>query len=259
MQVSRFARGVLRFVSSSLAPLLILLVGLIGGFLVGRFASRLMVAIGLPRAVEGTTFERTAQRLGTSTVSLIATLLTLFIYLATIAAALELAGLLQTRLSLIAFAGYLPQVFIAILVVIVGLVAGDKAKVATRERLESVKLTQVNVLPLAVKYSVYYVAGLVALAELGLAVGALLVLMGGYLFAVVVFGGLALKDVLAAGASGVYLLLSQPYGIGDEIRVDGHRGIVQEVDVFVTTIESDTEEFIVPNHLVFRSGVVRYR
>ncbi|WP_254534658.1 mechanosensitive ion channel domain-containing protein [Halomarina litorea] len=259
MQVSRFAQDVLRFVSDSLAPLLVLVVGLIAGFLVGRFVRRLMVTIGLPRAVEGTTFERTAQRLGTSTVSFIATLVTLFIYLATIAAALELAGLLETRLSLIAFAGYLPQVFAAVLIVIVGLVAGDKAEVATRERLESVKLTEVNVLPLAVKYSVYYIAALIALAELGLAIGALLVLLGGYLFAVVVFGGLALKDVLAAGASGVYLLLTQPYGIGDEVRVDGHRGIVQEVDVFVTTIESDTEEFVLPNHLVFRSGIVRYR
>ncbi len=259
MQVSGFAQDVLRFVSDSLAPLLVLVIGLIAGFLVGRFARRMMIAIGLPRAVEGTTFERAAQRLGTSTVSLIATLVTLFIYLATIAAALELANLLETRLSLIAFAGYLPQVFVAIIVVIVGLVAGDKAEVATRERLKSVKLTEVNLLPLAVKYSVYYIAALVALAELGLAIGALLVMLGGYLFAVVVFGGLALKDVLAAGASGVYLLLTQPYGIGDEVRIDGHRGIVQEVDVFVTTIESNSEEFIVPNHLVFRAGVVRYR
>jgi hypothetical protein len=259
MQVNRFAQDVLNFVTDSLAPLLVLVLGLVAGFLVGRFARRAMVAIGLPRAVEGTTFERTVQRLGTSTVSLIATVVTLFIYLATIAAALELAGIIETRLSIIGLAGFLPQVFAAALVVIIGLVVGDKAEVATRDRLESVKLTEVNVLPIAVRYSVYYLAGLIALSELGLAIGALLVLLGGYLFAVVVFGGLALKDVLAAGASGVYLLLSQPYGIGDEVRVDGHRGIVQEVDVFVTTIESDTEEFIVPNHLVFRSGVVRYR
>lgn len=259
MQVGEFSREVLRFLTESLIPLLVLVFGLIVGFLVGRLVRRLMVAIGLPRAVEGTTFERSAQRLGTSTVGLIATLITLFIYLAAIAGALELAGILETRLSLVGFAGFLPQVFVAVFVVIVGLVVGDKAEVATRERLRSVKLTDVNVVPLLVKYSVYYVTALIALAELGLSIGALLVLLGGYLFAVVVFGGLALRDVLAAASAGIYLLLTQPYGIGDEIEVDEKRGIVQEIDVFVTRFESDDEEFIVPNHLVFRAGVVRYR
>ncbi|PSP96259.1 mechanosensitive ion channel protein MscS [Halobacteriales archaeon QS_5_70_17] len=259
MQVGEFSREVLQFLAESLVPLAVLVFGLIVGFLVGRFARRLMVAIGLRRAVEGTTFERSAQRLGTSTVGLIATLVTLFIYLAAIAGALELAGVFETRLSLVGFTDFLPQVFVAVFVVIVGLVVGDKAEVATRERLRSVRLTDVNLLPLLVKYSVYYVAALIALAELGLSIGALLVLLGGYLFAVVVLGGLALRDVLAAVSAGIYLLLTQPYGIGDEIEIDGKRGIVQEVDVFVTRFESDDEEFIVPNHLVFRGGVVRYR
>jgi small-conductance mechanosensitive channel len=85
------------------------------------------------------------------------------------------------------------------------------------------------------------------------------VLLGGYAFGVVVLSGLALWDLLRAGAAGVYLLLVQPYGIGDRVEVDGHRGIVQDVDVFITRVEADGEEFIVPNHRVFRSGVVRIR
>jgi small-conductance mechanosensitive channel len=259
MQIGEFSREILRFLSDSLVPLLVLVFGLIIGFLIGRLVRELMVSIGLPRAVEGTAFDRSAQRLGTSTVGLVATLLTLFIYLAAIAGALELAGLIETRLSLIGFTGLLPQVFVAVLVIIAGLVLGDKAEVVTRERLRSVKLTDVNLLPLGVKYSVYYVTALIALAELGLSIGALLVLLGGYLLAVVVFGGLALRDVLAAVSAGIYLLLIQPYGIGDEIEVSGKRGIVQEVDLFVTRVENDGQEFIVPNHLVFRSGVIRYR
>jgi len=118
---------------------------------------------------------------------------------------------------------------------------------------------QVGFLPAVVKYSVYYVAALLALAQLGVATAALLVLLGGYAFGVVFFGGLALRDLLRAGAAGVYLLLTQPYGIGDRVEVDDHRGIVQEVDLFVTRVEADGEEFIVPNHLVFRGGVVRVR
>ncbi|MFC5973127.1 mechanosensitive ion channel domain-containing protein [Halomarina salina] len=259
MQVERFAEDVLDAVSNSVGAILILVVGLILGFLVGRYARRFMVAIGLPRAVEGTRFERTAQRIGTSTVGLIATLVTLFIYIATVASALSVAGTIETDLSLFAFAGIIPSVFAAILIVIAGLVLGDKAEVTLQERLENVKFTEVNLIPKLVKYSIYYVAGIIALAQLGLAAGALYVLLGGYLLAVIVFGGLALKDVLAAATAGIYLLLSQPYGIGDEVEVAGHRGIVSEVDVFVTTVENDGEEFVVPNDLVFRSGIIRVR
>ncbi|WP_254544384.1 mechanosensitive ion channel domain-containing protein [Halomarina pelagica] len=258
-QVRSFAQDVVEIVSTSLVAIAVLVFGLVLGFLVGRLTQRLLVAVGVPSAVEGTAFERAAQRLGTSTVGLVATLLTLFIYLATIGAALELEGFLETRLSLMAFLGYLPQVFAAVLVLIVGLVIGDKLELAIQERFKGVKLTEVNVLPLVVKYSVIYLAVVVALSTLGLPAGALLVLLGGYFFAVIVFGGLALRDVLAAASAGVFLLLTQPYGIGDTVEVDGHRGIVQEVDVFVTHVESDDEEFIVPNHLVFKSGIVRVR
>ncbi|PSQ20023.1 mechanosensitive ion channel protein MscS, partial [Halobacteriales archaeon QS_9_67_17] len=67
------------------------------------------------------------------------------------------------------------------------------------------------------------------------------------------------KDLLAAAAAGVYLLLTEPYAIGDEVKLDGHRGIVQEVDTFVTHIEAEGEEYVVPNDRVFRRGVIIVR
>jgi small-conductance mechanosensitive channel len=65
--------------------------------------------------------------------------------------------------------------------------------------------------------------------------------------------------MLASGAAGMYLLLNQPYSIGDQVEVGGQRGIVQEVDVFVTHVESEGEEYIVPNRKVFENGIVRVR
>jgi len=41
--------------------------------------------------------------------------------------------------------------------------------------------------------------------------------------------------------------------------VAGERGIVQEVDLFVTHIEADGEDHVVPNHSVFRDGIVLIR
>ncbi|RLM82197.1 mechanosensitive ion channel family protein, partial [Halobellus sp. Atlit-38R] len=110
-----------------------------------------------------------------------------------------------------------------------------------------------------VKYSVVYVATLIALGQVGVQTLALIVLLAAYAFALVLFAARATKDLVASAAAGVFLLLRQPYGIGDEVRVAGERGVVQEVDLFVTHIETDGEEHVLPNHAVFREGIVLIR
>jgi small-conductance mechanosensitive channel len=239
--------------------ILILIVGGIAGYLLGRLNMRILKAAGLPEVVEGTPFERTARSLGTTTVSLIARLTSWFIYGVTILLALNTAELpLSTQLfwQIILFT---PQLFVAALVFIIGFVVADKAELLVSERLRSVKLPEVNVIPRIVKYSIVYISSLIALSQIGIAVLTLLVLFGAYVTAAIVFGAVAFWDLLRSSAAGIYLLLNQPYGIGDEIRVAGNQGIVQEVDMFVTHIENDGEEFIIPNHLVFRKGAVRLR
>ena len=239
--------------------ILILIVGGIAGYLLGRLNMRILRAAGLHEVVEGTPFERTARSLGTTTVALIARLTSWFIYGVTILLALNTAELpLSTQLfwQIILFT---PQLFVAALVFIIGFIIADKAELLVSEQLRSVKLPEVNVISRIVKYSIVYIASLIALSQIGIAVLTLLVLFGAYVLAAIVFGAVAFWDLLRSSAAGIYLLLNQPYGIGDEIRVAGNQGIVQEVDMFVTHIENDGEEFIIPNHLVFRQGAVRLR
>jgi small-conductance mechanosensitive channel len=237
----------------------ILLIGVLVSYLVGDGTRRLLTTAGIGEAVEGTAFERTASRLGTSTVTLLSQLAVVFVLGVTLLVALNVARLLNARLFWTQLTTFLPQLFVAALTIILGLIVADKAEVGINERLRGVKLPEVNLVALFAKYSVLYVAGLIALSQLGVATSALVVLLGAYAFAVVFLGGLAGKDLLASGAAGVYLLLNQPYGIGDEIEIDGHRGIVQEVDIVATRIENDSEEFLIPNHRVLQSGVVRVR
>ncbi|USZ67989.1 mechanosensitive ion channel family protein [Halorussus salilacus] len=239
--------------------LLILLVGGIAGYVIGRLNRRLLQAAGVPEAVERTPFERTAQSLGTDTVSLVARLSSWFIYGVVVLIALNVAELLNAQLFWQGIVRFVPDLFIAILVFIVGFVVADKAELVVGEQLRSVKLPEVGIIPRVVKYTIVFLAGLVAFGQVGVDTGALLILLTAYVFAVVLFAAVAFWDLLRSSAAGVYLLLNQPYGIGDEVRVGDDRGIVQEVDVFVTRIESDGEEYIVPNSRVFEEGVVRIR
>jgi len=239
--------------------ILVLFVGAVLGYLVWRVTRSMLEQAGVPEAVEGTVFERTLQNLGFSTVGLVAQLAAIFVYALAIFIALQTAQVIDPTQFWTGFSAYLSQLFIAALAIIVGLIVGDKAALAVSERLKGVKLPQVSVLAPLVKYSVFYVASLVALGQLGIATNALLLLLGVYLFGVLFLGGLAFKHLLAAGAAGVYLLLTEPYAIGDEIAIGDKRGVVQEVDVFVTHVENDDAEFIVPNQRVFRSGITRFR
>ena len=229
------------------------------GYVFGQLTKRTLIAIGVPGAVEGTAFERTAQGLGSSTVSVISRLSSWFIYGIGVLVALYVARILEPRLFWQQVARLLPRVFIAAFAVIVGIIAGDKAEVLVNERLRSVKVPEVALIGTIVKYSIIFVATLIALGELGVATSALLILLSVYAFGLVFLGGIAGRDLLASGAAGLYLFLNQPYGIGDRVRIGDRDGVVQEVELFITRIEDDGIEYIVPNRTVFEEGASKRR
>jgi len=232
---------------------------LVVGFVIGRLNERVLSAAGVPDAVAGTSVERTARRFGTSIVGIVSQLSAWLFYVLGAVFALAIAGLVNVQALWYRVVGYLPAVVFAVGVLVFGVIVGDKAEVMISERLRGVKVPEIGVLPSAVKYSIVFVAALVALGQLGVATLPLVVAFGAYALAVIVLVAVAAKDLLASGAAGVYLLLNQPYGIGDRVRIGEMAGIVQEMDVFVTQIEDDETEYVVPNRLVFREGVVRER
>lgn len=250
--IARFLGEDLRFVFA----LLVLIVGFVAGMLVGRLNRRLLLAVGVDTAAEGTYFERTARSLGTSTVSIFARLSAWLVYGVAIVAALHVARLLDTQVFWLRLTGFVPNLFVAAAVLAAGFVLGDRAELWTGEQLRGVKLPEIGIIPRMVKYSIVYVAALVAASQIGVATAALLVLLGAYIFGVVVLTGVALQDMLRAASAGVYLLLREPYGIGDQVEIGDRRGVVQEVTVLVTRVESDNHEYVVPNHTVMREGAI---
>ena len=239
--------------------LAVLLFGLVLAYVTGVANRRLLRRAGVPEVIEGTAFERTAREFGTSTVQILARLSSYFIVAVTVIVAFTVADVNYLEQFWSGVAAFLPRLFVAVFVFIVGIVVGDKAELLVAERLREIKLPELGVLPTLVNYSVVYVAALIALGQVGVQTLALIVLLAAYAFALVLFAALATKDLVASAAAGVFLLLRQPYGIGDEVRVAGERGVVQEVDLFVTHIETDGEEHVIPNHMVFRDGIALIR
>ncbi|TQQ79506.1 mechanosensitive ion channel domain-containing protein [Halonotius roseus] len=235
----------------------IVLLGIGLGYLTMRLGRRLLHRLGINEAVEGTAVERAAGEYGTSTVGLLTKLAGYFVILLSVFIAGTFTNIQFADLFLRAAAVFLPQLAVALLILVVGIIIGDKIEVLVAERLRGIKLPEIGVIPATARYSVLFVATLIALGQVGVATTALIVLLGAYAVALIVFTAIATQELLASGAVGVYLLLTEPYSIGDEVAVAGQRGIVQEIDLFVTRIDTDDEEHIIPNRTVLRDGIVR--
>jgi small-conductance mechanosensitive channel len=68
---------------------------------------------------------------------------------------------------------------------------------------------------------------------------------------------LSLQDVLKNLVSGIYLLVEQPFQVGDRIEVSKERGVVEKVDIRTTVLRNDYDEAVlVPNYKVFSEVVL---
>lgn len=85
---------------------------------------------------------------------------------------------------------------------------------------------------------------LAAAQAVGIEVTGLIALLGAAGLAV----GLALQGSLANFAGGVMILLFKPFKVGDLITAQGHTGVVQAINIFITTLLSpDNKTIIIPN------------
>lgn len=237
----------------------VLVVGVLIAFVLGSLTRRVLDGLGVPQAIEGTAFERTARDFDTSTVELLGWLVRYFVIGVAVLAALSLSDVNYANQFWSRVVGFLPMLFFAVVILIIGILVGDKVELLITERLRGVKLPQIGIIPATAKYTIFFLATLIALSQVRVATEALVVALAAYLFALVVFAAIAFADLLKSGAAGTFLLLNQPYAIGDRIRVGETAGIVQEVDLFVTRIETDDAEYILPNRKVFEEGIVRVR
>ncbi len=103
------------------------------------------------------------------------------------------------------------------------------------------------------KYVIYSLTFVVVLGVLGVplsALGASIGLIGlGISF--------ALKDLIANFISGIFILVNQPFKIGDQIEVAGESGTVKDIQVRATELRTyDGRKVIVPNSTLYNDTVI---
>lgn len=107
----------------------------------------------------------------------------------------------------------------------------------------------------AVKIVLYVVLVVVLLTELKVPTAPLVTVLGACGAAV----ALALKDSLGNIAGGLLILVNQPFKKGDVIDAVGINGMVENIDLFVTTLKTfDNKVITVPNGTLNTSVIVNY-
>jgi small conductance mechanosensitive channel len=94
-----------------------------------------------------------------------------------------------------------------------------------------------------------------ALGQLGVQTASLVAVLGAAGLAV----GLALQGSLANFAAGLLLIIFKPFKVGDFIEGGGVSGVVEEVGIFTTMMNSpDNKKLVVPNAKMTSDNIVNY-
>ena len=98
-------------------------------------------------------------------------------------------------------------------------------------------------------------AGIAALANIGVQTASLVAILGAAFFAI----ALSLKNSLSSLASGILLVMFRPFKVGDYIKVETYEGIVEEIQLMFTRLTtSDNKSVFVPNDKLTANEVVNF-
>lgn len=71
--------------------------------------------------------------------------------------------------------------------------------------------------------------------------------------------GLAMQNSLSNFAAGVLLIIFRPFKVGDFIEAAGIKGVIKDIDIFTTSLDTaDNARIIVPNSSITSSNIVNY-
>lgn len=148
-----------------------------------------------------------------------------------------------------------PNVIAAILIIILGRWLVQWFCFLIRKALtkSGMDVTLVRFLDKLIYYTLFIAVILAAADQIGIKTTSFLAILGAAGLAI----GLALKDSLSNFASGVMLILFQPFRVGDGVTVAGVTGKVERVDIFSSVLLTpDNQKIIIPNSSITSNVII---
>lgn len=186
--------GIILFIPSLIVALVILLIGWAIGVLVQKGIENFMKMVKFDEALKKTGFEEVVKRAGLNLNSgrFVGALIKYFIIIVFLIASFDVLGLNQVTAFLQQVVlGYLPQLIIAILILLVGAVIGDVMHRIVVASSRTAGLVSANFLGAVTKWSIWIFSLLVALSQMGVAGAFIQTLFTGFVVALSLALGLS--------------------------------------------------------------------
>ena len=149
---------------------------------------------------------------------------------------------------------YAPNIISSIIILFIFLIISKVVKRAIERIFNSKKSNNAisKVLSNIVKNIIVIVGVITALGTLGVNVSAIVAGLGltGFAF------GFAFKDMLSNFISGVIIFIYEPFKLGDSVEIEKKVGRVIDINLRYVTLETDTENILVPNSICVSKVVV---
>lgn len=186
--------GFAAFVPNLIAAIIILIIGWIVAALLGRLVAQVVKAIKVDAALEHAGFGHVVKRAGFNLDSgaFVGGLVKWFIIVAFLVASFEVLGLTQVTLFLQQVVLlYLPQVIVAVLILLVAAVIADAMQKVVTGAARAAHIKSAHLAGSITKWAIWIFAFLIALEQLGIAVGFIQTLFTGVIVALSLAFGLS--------------------------------------------------------------------
>lgn len=146
----------------------------------------------------------------------------------------------------------------AVVILIVGMMIANAARrgvLRAVSKVEKIDQTLGRFFASLARYVVLIFTAVAVLSQFGIQTASLIAVLGAAGLAI----GLALQGTLSNLAAGVMLLIFRPFKVGHFIDAGGIAGTVEDLSLFVTTINtSDNVHIIVPNGQLWGSAITNF-
>ncbi len=238
----------------------ILAVGGLLAWLIARAVDALLTRLGLDRHVERTGFRENLVAFGLRSrpSRLVARLVWLIVWLATLVQAVDALELTPLSTALRSLLDYTPHLVVAVAILLVGIVAGDALARATTATLARVGILYPTVAGTLMRAIVIILAVLMALQQLTIEssflLDVLLLLLGSAALSAAIASGWGARMFFENAVASRYV--EENFQIGDGITVDGAAGTLERLGMTnVVVLTSDQRRVVLPNSILARSIV----
>ncbi|MCP1649999.1 mechanosensitive ion channel [Pseudomonas sp. GD04087] len=236
------------FIPNLLAALVIVLLGFVVAKLLDALLSKLLAKLGLDRLMGGTGLTKLLSRAGIQVPvsTLIGKIMYWFVLLVFLVSAVDTLGLPRVSTSLDALALYLPKVFGAALVLIVGVLLAQLANSLVRGAADGFGLDYASGLGRVAQWLVIIVSISVAIGQLEIKTDLLNYIIAIVLITIGLAAALALglgsREVAGQIIAGIYV--RELYQVGQQVKVADVEGIIEEIGTIKTILLTDEGELV---------------